>query len=125
MAAPKVLTGEWLHALRIALNLNQEAFAKRLGVRQQTYSKWERNIASPRAMAKAAILRVYHEWKEGHAGAELEFLASPVALTPIQDAFLHFIGGLLKRGQLTDERCVALMTQLSNNSAGKTAPSCQ
>jgi transcriptional regulator with XRE-family HTH domain len=52
--------GRWLKAVRSALGLSQEQFAKRAGLDESTVSKWEREEHRPtktKLLALAAFLR--------------------------------------------------------------------
>jgi len=53
-------TGGHVAALRARLGLSQAAFARRLGVRQQTVSEWETGRYNPRG-ASATVLRILAE----------------------------------------------------------------
>jgi DNA-binding transcriptional regulator YiaG len=53
-------TAAHVAALRERLGLSQAAFARRLGVRQQTVSEWETGRYSPRG-ASAMVLRMVAE----------------------------------------------------------------
>lgn len=53
-------TGGHVAALRARLGLSQTAFARRLGVRQQTVSEWETGRYNPRG-ASAMVLRILAE----------------------------------------------------------------
>lgn len=53
-------TGAHVAALRTRLGLSQAAFARRLGVRQQTVSEWETGRYSPRG-ASTTVLRMVAE----------------------------------------------------------------
>ena len=50
----------WIRALRRRSGLSQAAFARRLGVRQQTVSEWERGRYAPRG-ASLTVLRLLEE----------------------------------------------------------------
>lgn len=53
-------TGGHVAVLRARLGLSQAAFARRLGVRQQTVSEWETGRYQPRG-ASAMVLRILAE----------------------------------------------------------------
>ncbi|RLT35843.1 MAG: helix-turn-helix domain-containing protein [Chloroflexi bacterium] len=46
---------ETIRALRLRLGESQQAFADRLGTRQQTVSEWERGLSHPRRMAQRLL----------------------------------------------------------------------
>lgn len=52
-------SGEWgaeaVRALRHRLGASQQAFAERVGTRQQTVSEWERGASRPRRMAQRLL----------------------------------------------------------------------
>ncbi len=50
----------WVRRLRLRSGLSQTAFARRLGVRQQTVSEWERGRYVPRG-ASLTVLRMLAE----------------------------------------------------------------
>jgi DNA-binding transcriptional regulator YiaG len=50
-----------IRALRLRLGDSQEAFAARLGTRQQTVSEWERGASAPRRMARRLLRLVAEE----------------------------------------------------------------
>lgn len=52
---------EHIRALRLRLGDSQEAFAARLGTRQQTVSEWERGASAPRRMARRLLRLVAEE----------------------------------------------------------------
>jgi DNA-binding transcriptional regulator YiaG len=52
---------EHIRALRVHLGDSQEAFAARLGTRQQTVSEWERGASAPRRMARRLLRLVAEE----------------------------------------------------------------
>lgn len=52
---------ELIRALRVRLGDSQEAFAARLGTRQQTVSEWERGASAPRRMARRLLRMVAEE----------------------------------------------------------------
>lgn len=65
-------TAERIARLRRRLNLSQAAFARELGVRQQTVSEWETGRYAPRG-ASARILSLFEErapYDEGGAAAD-------------------------------------------------------
>ncbi len=68
-------TEEWrpehIRALRLRLGDSQEAFAARLGTRQQTVSEWERGASAPRRMARR-LLRLVAEEQGVYAAGERE-----------------------------------------------------
>lgn len=49
-----------IRRLRLALELSQQAFARELGVRQQTVSEWETGLYAPRG-ASARLLDIVAE----------------------------------------------------------------
>ena len=51
---------EWIRHLRERSGLSQAAFARRLGVRQQTVSEWETGRYAPRG-ASLTVLRLLEE----------------------------------------------------------------
>ena len=53
-------TGAWVRRLRARSGLSQAAFARRLGVRQQTVSEWETGRYDPRG-ASLTVLRMVAE----------------------------------------------------------------
>ncbi len=58
MTAPT--PGAWIRELRERSGLSQAAFARRLGVRQQTVSEWETGRYEPRG-ASLTVLRHFEE----------------------------------------------------------------
>ncbi len=52
--------GAWIRELRERSGLSQAAFARRLGVRQQTVSEWETGRYAPRG-ASLTVLRMFEE----------------------------------------------------------------
>ena len=52
--------GAWIRDLRERSGLSQAAFARRLGVRQQTVSEWETGHYAPRG-ASLTVLRLFEE----------------------------------------------------------------
>ncbi len=58
-----------VHGLRRGLGLSQAAFARELGVRQQTVSEWETGRYAPRG-ASARLLALFEERLPYDAGAE-------------------------------------------------------
>ena len=52
--------GTWIRELRERSALSQQAFARRLGVRQQTVSEWETGRYEPRG-ASLTVLRMFEE----------------------------------------------------------------
>ncbi len=58
-SSPRYLTGDWdseaVRALRERRGETQDAFAERLGTRQQTVSEWERGASHPRRMAQRLL----------------------------------------------------------------------
>lgn len=52
--------GTWIRELRERSGLSQAAFARRLGVRQQTVSEWETGRYAPRG-ASLTVLRMFEE----------------------------------------------------------------
>ena len=52
--------GSWIRNLRRRSGLSQAAFARRLGVRQQTVSEWETGRYAPRG-ASLTVLRMFEE----------------------------------------------------------------
>ena len=52
--------GAWVRRLREQSGLSQAAFARRLGVRQQTVSEWETGRYGPRG-ASITVLRMIEE----------------------------------------------------------------
>jgi len=67
-AGGEAWTGAHAAALRARLGLSQAAFARRLGVRQQTVSEWETGRYSPRG-ASAMVLRMVAEEAAAYAAA--------------------------------------------------------
>jgi DNA-binding transcriptional regulator YiaG len=59
-------TPEQVRALRARLGLSQEAFARRIGTRQQTISEWETGARRPRRMSRR-LLRMVAEESGGYA----------------------------------------------------------
>ena len=57
---PESSTGAWVKEMRERSGLSQAAFARRLGVRQQTVSEWERGRYAPRG-ASLTVLRLLEE----------------------------------------------------------------
>ena len=51
---------DWVRKLRERSGLSQAAFARRLGVRQQTVSEWETGRYAPRG-ASLTVLRMFEE----------------------------------------------------------------
>jgi DNA-binding transcriptional regulator YiaG len=52
---PPAWDADRVRALRAALGDTQQAFAERLGTRQQTVSEWERGTSHPRRMARRLL----------------------------------------------------------------------
>lgn len=71
MPAPSDLpdTAEAIVALRRALGLGQAAFARRLGVRQQTVSEWETGRYRPRGASLRMLSLLAEERARYDAGA--------------------------------------------------------
>jgi DNA-binding transcriptional regulator YiaG len=67
---PSSWDAERVRRLRRRLALSQQAFARELGVRQQTVSEWETGIYEPRG-ASARVLSLVAE------RAEVQYGASP------------------------------------------------
>ncbi len=57
---PEPFPNAWVRDLRRRSGLSQAAFARRLGVRQQTVSDWERERYAPRG-ASLTVLRLLEE----------------------------------------------------------------
>ncbi len=57
---PETSPGEWVKRIRRRSGLSQAAFARRLGVRQQTVSEWETGRYAPRG-ASLTVLRMFEE----------------------------------------------------------------
>lgn len=57
---PETFPDAWVKELRERSGLSQAAFARRLGVRQQTVSEWERGRYAPRG-ASLTVLRLLEE----------------------------------------------------------------
>ena len=57
---PESSLGAWVKEMRERSGLSQAAFARRLGVRQQTVSEWERGRYAPRG-ASLTVLRLLEE----------------------------------------------------------------
>ena len=57
---PEASPEEWVRRLRRRSGLSQAAFARRLGVRQQTVSEWETGRYAPRG-ASLVVLRLLEE----------------------------------------------------------------
>ncbi len=57
---PESSPGAWVKEMRERSGLSQAAFARRLGVRQQTVSEWERGRYAPRG-ASLTVLRLLEE----------------------------------------------------------------
>lgn len=57
---PETPPGEWVKRIRRRSGLSQAAFARRLGVRQQTVSEWETGRYAPRG-ASLTVLRMFEE----------------------------------------------------------------
>ena len=57
---PEALPHDWVRNLRRRSGLSQAAFARRLGVRQQTVSEWETGRYAPRG-ASLTVLRMFEE----------------------------------------------------------------
>ena len=57
---PESSPGAWVKEMRERAGLSQAAFARRLGVRQQTVSEWERGRYAPRG-ASLTVLRLLEE----------------------------------------------------------------
>lgn len=68
--------GEWspdaVRELRARLGLSQEAFARRIGTRQQTISEWEIGARAPRRMSRRLLRMVAEEsgFYDASRGAE-------------------------------------------------------
>jgi len=58
---PAAWDGPRIHRLRTALGDSQQAFADRLGTRQQTVSEWERGTSHPRRMARRLLQLIAEE----------------------------------------------------------------
>ena len=54
-------TGAWVRRLRERSGLSQAAFARRLGVRQQTVSEWETGRYDPRGASLTVLQMVAEE----------------------------------------------------------------
>lgn len=63
--------GERVRRLRRRAGLSQAALARRLGVRQQTVSEWERGRYAPRG-ASLTVLRMFEEEIEPYDAAPPE-----------------------------------------------------
>ena len=57
---PETFPDAWVKEMRERSGLSQAAFARRLGVRQQTVSEWERGRYAPRG-ASLTVLRLLEE----------------------------------------------------------------
>lgn len=57
---PQATPEGWVRKLRRRSGLSQAAFARRLGVRQQTVSEWETGRYAPRG-ASLTVLRMFEE----------------------------------------------------------------
>ena len=57
---PEATPEGWVRNLRRRSGLSQAAFARRLGVRQQTVSEWETGRYAPRG-ASLTVLRMFEE----------------------------------------------------------------
>ena len=57
---PEATPEDWIRNLRRRSGLSQAAFARRLGVRQQTVSEWETGRYAPRG-ASLTVLRLFEE----------------------------------------------------------------
>ena len=60
MGVPEMSPEGWVKELRRRSGLSQAAFARRLGVRQQTVSEWETGRYAPRG-ASLVVLRLLEE----------------------------------------------------------------
>lgn len=58
------MSGDEIKATRERLGETQEAFAKRLGIRQATLSRWETEENAPRGAAKLFLERMLAELNE-------------------------------------------------------------
>ena len=63
--SPRYLPADWdpeaVRALRERRGETQDAFAERLGTRQQTVSEWERGASHPRRMAQRLLTMLAEE----------------------------------------------------------------
>lgn len=69
-APPPGWDGPRIRRLRASLGDSQEAFAARLGTRQQTVSEWERGASRPRRMAERLLGMLAEEHGAYEAGTD-------------------------------------------------------